>query len=414
MPSSLAWLDNDPSAKERTNRILSLFQERESRDELGLGSIRDSFSDLFFPGTSTIHTRLRYMLIVPWVYQIVESRSVPSALFASAVADVERSLIPVLIAGSPGALGIFGSAAGVSVKRLPSSVYWNALGSWGIRLSGDSADQYASSVSALYKARRSAASQYRRSRENLDEMCFDGFNTWHPDLPCAPSSFPSSLSIEMLRSESQFIQERIRATHPSSLLAHLAYFYSGDTSAFPWEYSGSLSPLLVEQLEHARLFSLVMYGASILYNVMLAELCEEKGYPSRDLPGKIALFNSWEESVLLEKDVLLSWFSDLSLFWGVIASQSHTVSPATMGFVTSWCSLVVGGEWALLYSSSARSMVRSREIAKKGRNRSRFVNMAALWQWGGAAGMYRMDFRWGIVKVLLSDLFAGLENDASS
>ncbi len=59
MPSSLAWLD--ASARERTKRILALFQERGTQDQLGLGGIRDSFADLFFPGTSTIQTRLRYL-----------------------------------------------------------------------------------------------------------------------------------------------------------------------------------------------------------------------------------------------------------------------------------------------------------------------------------------------------------------
>ena len=67
MPSSLTWIDHDPTARERALRILSLFQEKESRDELGLGAIRASFADALFPGTSTIQTRLRYMLFVPWV-----------------------------------------------------------------------------------------------------------------------------------------------------------------------------------------------------------------------------------------------------------------------------------------------------------------------------------------------------------
>lgn len=62
MRSSLTWIDHDPTARERALRILSLFQEKESRDELGLGAIRDSFADALFPGTSTIQTRLRYML----------------------------------------------------------------------------------------------------------------------------------------------------------------------------------------------------------------------------------------------------------------------------------------------------------------------------------------------------------------
>ena len=65
MSSVLAWIDHDSKARERTLRILSLFQEKESRDELGLGSVRDSFADQLFPGTSTIQTRLRYMLFVP-------------------------------------------------------------------------------------------------------------------------------------------------------------------------------------------------------------------------------------------------------------------------------------------------------------------------------------------------------------
>ena len=50
---SFGWLD----FSERDRRqILDLIDslndlEREARDELGLGTIRDAFADLFFPGT---------------------------------------------------------------------------------------------------------------------------------------------------------------------------------------------------------------------------------------------------------------------------------------------------------------------------------------------------------------------------
>lgn len=46
----------------RPRRIIDLFDEKDTRDELGLGAARDALSDLMFPGTSTIQTRLRYML----------------------------------------------------------------------------------------------------------------------------------------------------------------------------------------------------------------------------------------------------------------------------------------------------------------------------------------------------------------
>lgn len=76
MPSTIGWIDYDATERESMTRILALFRAKESRDELGLGSIRDSIADQLFPGTSTIHTRLRYMLFVPWIYQALEARGV--------------------------------------------------------------------------------------------------------------------------------------------------------------------------------------------------------------------------------------------------------------------------------------------------------------------------------------------------
>lgn len=63
--SALAWIDFDEAERQRAQRITALFQERESRDELGLGGIRDSIADHLFPGSSTIQTRLRYMHTLP-------------------------------------------------------------------------------------------------------------------------------------------------------------------------------------------------------------------------------------------------------------------------------------------------------------------------------------------------------------
>jgi hypothetical protein len=64
--SSLAWIDFDEAECQRAPRIMVLFQQRESRDELGLGAIRDSIAEHLFSGTSTIQTRLWYMLFIPW------------------------------------------------------------------------------------------------------------------------------------------------------------------------------------------------------------------------------------------------------------------------------------------------------------------------------------------------------------
>ena len=163
MPSALTWIDHDPAARERTLRILSLFQERDSREELGLGAIRDSFADRLFPGTSTIQTRLRYMFFVPWIYRELERKRVLPPVFAIKARQMETALIDPLLASSDHA-GVFGKVAGKSVKRLPSSVYWNGLGVWGIRRIECSQDEYQRHVDKLYKRIEASAERWRGER----------------------------------------------------------------------------------------------------------------------------------------------------------------------------------------------------------------------------------------------------------
>ncbi len=69
MTSALTWLDVSAEQQRRVREIIRLFEEPGTRDELGIGPVRDSFSELLFPGTSVIQTRARYFLFVPWHFQ---------------------------------------------------------------------------------------------------------------------------------------------------------------------------------------------------------------------------------------------------------------------------------------------------------------------------------------------------------
>jgi hypothetical protein len=96
MSATLTWLDHDAADRDRMNRILALFRERDTRDELGIGVIRDLLADEFCPGTSTIQTRLRYMLFVPWIYQQLEADECPSAELTARARKGEVELVKVL------------------------------------------------------------------------------------------------------------------------------------------------------------------------------------------------------------------------------------------------------------------------------------------------------------------------------
>ena len=48
---------------------------------------------MLFPGTSTIMTRARYFLLVPWIYQKLETQRVSSAEIAAKARRAELSLV---------------------------------------------------------------------------------------------------------------------------------------------------------------------------------------------------------------------------------------------------------------------------------------------------------------------------------
>ena len=153
MPSSLSWIDFDSEAQQRAQRILTLFKERDTRDELGFGPIRDAISDSLFPGTSIIHTRLRYMLFIPWTYKTLEAKGVSS----NKIRDYSRSLqlrqAAALKKNAPGELGVIGGDVGDKLKTLPSAIYWAGLGRWGLRVYPGTEGQYQRALDDIHHRR---------------------------------------------------------------------------------------------------------------------------------------------------------------------------------------------------------------------------------------------------------------------
>ena len=231
MPGLLQWLDYSEHDRRKALDVIALFHEQDTRDELGLGAVRDGFADLFFPGTSTIQTRARYFLFVPWVYLDLERREVPSADMAGRARAAEIRLIDAL-ATSEDPDGTIGVDARASLKRLPSSVYWQGLGDWGIRLSEGSQEQYQRAADVFYARRKRA---YRTD----DGAPVDGaiLRNWHAGLPDPPDEFPRKASFRLRRREAHYLQERVLNRSPRSLLAFL--LDRGRPTGwvdFPWQH----------------------------------------------------------------------------------------------------------------------------------------------------------------------------------
>lgn len=389
--SSLAWIDFDEAERQRAQRIMALFQERETRDELGLGGIRDSIADHLFPGTSTIQTRLRYMLFIPWLFQMLEGSTVGSDQLASEARALENRLANALKAGGE-SNGIIGRDAGADLQRLPSSVYWAGLGTWGIRLFPGSTDSLFSSMRHLQRSRP----RIRESEDAASEA--QALQIWTPSLPPRPKDILEAARFRLTPDEAQFIIDRLVAQQPRSLLAFLARS-DGRTADCTniWEH-----PHLADFPDNARTlvghgetFSSVMHGASLLYNLLLSEL--------REKPDWIEKYQSrlkeWRAG--LDMPAIRAW--SLDAFWQTIDHPAHRIRPAAKRFITEWLALVQTGDVSEGRQASAARMVQDRERRLK-TSQSRFANRAVRDRWTGASGVEPLSFRWAQAKSHLRDL----------
>jgi hypothetical protein len=404
MTSTFTWLDYSEHERRKMLDVIQLFGERVTRDELGLASVRDAFADKLFPGTSTIQTRARYFLFVPWIYQLAELKGWKSAVAAERIRKEEVKLINAL-AKTDDHTGVIGIFAKENVRRLASSVYWQGLGTWGIRLFPGSQDEYVRSLDVYY-ARQRAHDQ--SSREFDGESSRGPRANWHPALPPRPREFPEQASFALSRLEADYLREQILHHCPDSLLAYFVRERIPPTgTTFVWEMNLTLPPALAEWVEYGQNFSDVLYGAALLYNLMLSQAQhwdeQESLYQTK--------LSAWWSTIASRFDALHRW--DRQRFWSLVGQQNPRVHSRARKFIDGWIDNVLSSPDAAAVSEgrSTRNLVQLREQQLKG-GLSRLSNLRAreLWQaGGGAAGADQLDLRWRPAQRFLNDLIVAWE-----
>jgi Family of unknown function (DUF6361) len=215
--------------------------EQDTRDEIGFLLVHQGFADRFFPGTSVLHTRIRYALFVPWLYlQAASSRRRGSDLDA----PVRRLLIQLAIrlkqlGGEPfGVIG--GDKLGQLTSQPPDRVYWTALRTWGLLL--PTVDSRSEVLRRLQYIARPATLDDDGGR--LDDESTETFAGLAAP-PAGWDDFDSPLRFEMPPNEREFLRRKLSLVTRSgedvpSLLARLVE--AGDSFK-------NISALLPEELD---------------------------------------------------------------------------------------------------------------------------------------------------------------------
>jgi len=411
--SAFLWLDYSEHERRQAMEVIDLFGEDETRDELGLGTIRDCFADLLFPGTSTIQTRARYFLFVPRVFLELERKKTPSRLINDRGRALQGRLRDALIAGGE-ETGVIGYRAGLHVQRLPSSVYWYGLRRWGLLRFDGTEEDYRRSLDSFYLHREGAATADGAESPEVSA------SNWDPHLPYlfeaaakerSAENWSAEVGFTLTRVESEYLYQRIAGSAPDSLLAHLIVTGQVITEEqrFPWEvpYKVDVPQALAGQIVHARNFSELMHGPALLYNLLLAE--QQQGH--KFVPHYRDRLQIWWNAVRQRRSDLDAW-NRLS-FWQLMQDRKTRIRGVTRRFVDDWMNLMLSASSlaAIVESSAARRLVTNQEHAVKP-GRARIGSPRTTENWEGSSGSAQLNYRWNRpVRAIVNDILGPINTE---
>lgn len=222
----LGFVSFNQEALNRANKVMKLLQGQGAIDELGLGRIRDTFSNMMFPGMSVLQTHAKYFLLMPALYSFLEKTRIADVREArSIVRDHEIRITYRLMDGSAeDTVGIIGAdmlrRREGYVKYDPTYVYQAGMEIYGLIPRGGNIYATLAERSAIYQ---NSPKKHKGNDETGDDsddltgnrqiykVCGEDYNFNHRE----------PLDIKLKRREAEFLKNQIIRNTQGSLLSYL-------------------------------------------------------------------------------------------------------------------------------------------------------------------------------------------------
>ena len=402
MTSFLSWLDTDSRQRDQAMAVLDAFRDKGTVDELGVGSIRDAITQQLFPGSSVLHTRAKYFLFIPWL--VADAMRAKDA--ESAAGELRRGEVRLIdaLADSDDRQGLIGGQARGRLRRMPSAMYWAALRNYGIHTSR-------ASIGGLLREGVAFTAETHRAPHEAGEdagpaVLRPGIDPFALTLP-RPDGWPTRASFTLTADEADYLGARITATNPGSLYAWFLREDVAGHDGFIWEHpqADEFPAPMAEWTENGRAFSLLIRGATLLYNLQLAEKSERHDKIEQYRDDIVA----WH-ATLDGPDGLRRW--DVDFFWHLLAGAGARIGAPTRAFVNGW-HRIASSSPDIADDAEARELIAHRERLLKG-PRARLVNPSALNAWSGASALGQLQYNWPIARRIIADISAGARVGAAA
>ncbi|MDL2293263.1 DUF6361 family protein [Ruminococcaceae bacterium OttesenSCG-928-D13] len=389
---SLGWVDFSKRDRDMVLNVLRQLTEPGAVDELGIGTIRDGFANILFPGTSTIQTRAKYLFIIPYIcLELDRDKKLLPRDFINALEQNELDLIDVLAVN--GAEGVIGQRSRQTLRRKPSSIYWNALRTYGFLTEPVTLSEYA----ALSYTRKNTSEQQKRlgkrkaryEDDSVDDsdMGMSGTSFWR--VPTPEKNWRDTLTIDLTAEEATYLRGQILSM-PGTRDSLFALILREDRRDFT-EYQdfddidalqGLMPPQMLGDYQLARDFSRFIFGAQVRYNVIYSG-------------GQNENANERWELYLQERPTV-----NLSEIQARLKPRS-----SVMRFLKAY-------QNAIDDEKTLDRLIVAREESNKGKARSKLINKELYQYHDDSVNMVPLTYRLSNVQRIGKDIFEGVERHA--
>ena len=252
---------------------------------------------------------------------------------------------------------------------------------------------------------------------NADANKYEVIESWHKGIPAATEDFLDNSDLSLKSYEAEYLKGRIYARHPDSLLAIFIDRETFVDTDFIWTHPiiKTLQKELIQEIKHSQNFSEVIYGAALLYNLLLSQ--KSQAQKAKEWQALyLREMDSWSKMVERRWDELATWVNDGELWH---SKSFSTISPASNPKLFERTKFFINGRFSLVFKGKnplsvkkdedAINLIYEREIYLK-RSRARLENQRALDLWNGAAGAFQLDYRYKVAKQLILDIISGVKN----
>ena len=282
----LGYIHTNKEEQARVLQVMKMLSESVALDELGIGRIRDAFSDLMFPGISTLQKHMKYFSLMPQVYKkATEKRYNRLSEVRAEVVRLERLMTKNLVDGSPaGTIGITGSEvigknSNNYVKYDPAYIYNSGLQTFGILRNPQLFELIYSTSKHLHAQPQKFKSDDEDTANDTDDK--SGLYQFC-SFPIVDYDFTKACTVTLTPEDKTFIVDHIIK---SDACQHtlLKYLVEHEELPLAQEFSDIDERLLPEDLrivqKRAQQFADFIYVAHLRYNCIYSKMngvCDDK------------------------------------------------------------------------------------------------------------------------------------------